>query len=555
MADYDFFTPLFDEDEASVSERVFADADDDIDKRPGQIFHDLVMPVVIEMARMWDSVNAMASVTFLPWSYGPYLDYKGAYEIGLIRQSATKSYAEVTFYGENPSVADPQGIVVIPMGTELSTLALDDGTPSLKFVTQSEVIVGFNDPTGDITATPDPLESFSNKPSGSIYYSYTVVGRGDPDGDGGETRLSTGSLEYTDSQAPLIRVPSRPGATGYRIYRSETEDLESGGFYLIGEISADNPQGLQYLDTLDEWPADLGGDWSTGEPIVKAPLQNTTDRVTVTAMSVGVGEVQNVPAGSITQISVPIRGVYTVGNETPAVAGQDTETDEDYRDRLIDAVELWQGQGNKDDYVRWSLMEDAVDSVVVLSAGDLMNMAGEVDYINNVPDDAYSRVHVVLIGPDNTPVADSVVQDLQIQIDPSGWDEENEVFKEPEGHGEGFAPIGARVTVRSADAVDIVVNVEVHMEPGYTLDGANMTAPTYEGMRTAVEDYFKQLPGDGDVIWSEVLAAIVTAEGVANAVSLDINGENSLGSRVAISRVQVPYLDSFVAVDAGAPGP
>ena len=549
MADYDFFTPLFDEDEESVSDRVFADADDDIDKRPGQIFHDLVMPVVMEMARMWDSVNAMAAVTYLPWSYGPYLDYKGAYEVGITRQLPLSSYVYVTFYGDNPTNSDTNDPVFISAGTEVSTVALDDGTPPMKFVTETEEIIGFSDPGAGIEVTGHTTSLDTIAPQNDVYYAYTLVGRG------GETRLSQSEVyaasSGSDSPVPIIKVPQgRPGIESFNIYRSDTGDVSSGPehFYLVGSIDINNPEGFVFIDVKDEWPDLTDSKWGDGTDIVRAPSANDTDQVTVSARSVNAGEQQNVPAGSITQISIEIAGVKAVTNIEPAFAGQDTESDEDYRERLIDAVELWQGQGNKDDYARWALMEEAVDSVVVLSAGDLQNMLGEVDYIN-VPEDAYSRVHVVLIGPENAPVADSVVNDLQIQIDPSGWDEENEVFQEPAGYGEGFAPIGARVTVRSAETVDITVNVEVVFETGFTLDGANMTAPTRTNMRNAVENYFKQLPGDGDVIWSEVLAAIVTTDGVANAVSLDINGMTNLGDRVDISKIQVPYLFDFNAVD------
>lgn len=549
MADYDLFSPLFDEDEESVADRVFADADDDIDKRPGQIFHDLVMPVVMEMARMWDSVNAMAAVTYLPWSYGEYLDYKGAYEIGLERQRPTNAYVEVTFVGDNPTNSDSGDPVFISLGTEVSTVALDDGTPPIRFVTEAEEVIGFNDPGDGIDVTAHTISGDTIAPTNDVYYAYTLVGRG------GETRLSRSGMYPASGGAnipvPIIKVPQgRSGIESFNIYRSHTGDVDvvPDEFYLVGSIDIDNPEGFVLVDSIDEWPTKGVDSDLSGEPIVWAPQENDTSLVTVTAMSVGTGELQNVPAGSITQITTEIAGVYSVTNFEPAVAGQDTESDEDYRDRLIDAVALWQGQGNKDDYVRWALMEPAVDSVVVLSAGDLQTMVGEVDYIN-VPEDVYSRVHVVLIGPENTPVADSVVNDLQIQIDPSGWDEENEVFQEPAGYGEGFAPIGARVTVRSAETVDITVNVEVVFETGFTLDGANLTAPTRTNMYASVENYLKQLPGDGDVIWSEVLAAIVTTDGIANAVSLDINGLTSLGDSVPISKIQVPYLYDFNAVD------
>mgnify|MGYP002640629718 CR=1 FL=1 len=553
MAEYDSFYPPFNEDEDTIAERVFADADADIDKRPGEIFHDLVMPTVIEMARMWDSLNSMASVTFLPWSYGPYLDYKGAYEIGLTRQDPTHSYADVTFVGPNVSdqTAGDGNRVEVSQGTTVSTRVYNDADSSLQFTTQGRGLIGMAvlpEKPCTVTTTTDPV-NWGNIPlsdvndSGSppvthVFYAYTLVGRG------GETHLSTNleSAEIGLDKKVSVTVPAGPNGTESRkIYRAHTDGSVpvTEDFYLIHELPGNAEDENFKDDQVAVW---------TGDP---APTVNTTDRVTISCRSVEAGENQNVPAGAINKHDLPSDQIFSVFNDLPASGGQDLEDDDDYRSRLIDAVELWQGQGNKDDYARWSLMDERVDDVVVLNADEIQDMATTnlIPYVNSA-DDAASRVHVVLIGPDNTPVSDIAVQEIQIRIDPSGWDEDIEDFKKPLGHGEGFAPIGALVTVRSTKAVKIDINVTVNFEDGYTLDGDELTGPTRVSMFDAVDNYFRGLPGDGDVVWTEVLAAIVTTPGISDVESLEIieNGGSgrkavNTGQSLPIEMVEVPVLN------------
>ena len=549
MAEYDSFYPPFNEDEDTIADRVFADADADIDKRPGEIFHDLVMPTIIEMARMWDSLNSMASVTFLPWSYGPYLDYKGAYEIGLIRQDPTHSYADVTFVGPNVSEQTDGGgnRVEISQGTTVSTRVYNDADLSLQFTTQSRGLIGMAvlpEKPCTVTTTTNPA-NWTNVPADGgvtathVFYAYTLVGRG------GETHLST-NLQSADigiDKQVSVTVPAGPNGTESRkIYRAHTDgsDPVTEDFYLIAELPGNADDEPFEDDKVSDWTGDA------------APTVNTTDRVTISCRSVAAGEDQNVPAGAINMHDLPSDQVFSVFNELPASGGQDREDDDDYRSRLIDAVELWQGQGNKDDYARWALMDENVDDVVVLNADEIQDMAATklIPYVDSA-DDAASRVHVVLIGPDNTPVDNLTAQEIQIRIDPSGWDDDVEDFKKPLGHGEGFAPIGALVTVRSAEAVKIDINVEVNFEDGYTLDGDELTGPTRQPMISAVDKYFKGLPGDGDVVWTEVLAAIVTTPGISDVVSLEIieHGGSKVasgaGESLPIEVVEVPVLNTF----------
>ena len=82
------FQSIYEEDVNSIRARVEAAADTDIDKRAGEIFYDITSPIIFEIERLWDSLNYYAALTFLPWSNGIYLDYKGLYEILFQREIA-----------------------------------------------------------------------------------------------------------------------------------------------------------------------------------------------------------------------------------------------------------------------------------------------------------------------------------------------------------------------------------------------------------------------------------------------------------------------------------
>ena len=507
MADISQFVRIYDEDELSVTQRVFSSVDGDIDTRPGEIFHDLVMPIVQEMASMWDSVNNAAAVTFLPWSYGVYLDYKGNYEIGLSRRSASTAVVDLTFVGE-------QGALV-PAGFQVSTIGAGDEEDIIFNVAAGNSgVIGMSIPnnTGyELTVTTAP-GTVMNTPNSKVWYFYTYVGRG------GETRNSP-IVEIAHGTEGVLISDISTGPTGTlqrKLYRSESWDPTTGNlerdFRLIKTI--DNNIETQFTDDKDSDP--------DTEPISdpNAPTDyvdsNTTDRVVLSAVSLLPGSTQNVPSQSLTYIPTRREGITSVFNQYGATGGTDVEDDDAYRNRLIDAVSMWQGQGNKDDYLRWSLLNENIDNAVVLNAS-------EIEEHRLFPGDEAARVHVVLIGPDNTVPANSTVMEVQEFIAPDGINEDGTINPDPIGSGTGAAPIGAKVTITAAAAVEVTIVVEqIEYEQGWSADGLtevgdpNDMGRARDGIQSKLDKYFRELPGDGDVVWSEVLAAIVTAPGVAN---------------------------------------
>jgi uncharacterized phage protein gp47/JayE len=465
MADILDFQSPYDEDVNSIRARVEAAADPDIDKRPGEIFYDITTPIIFEIQRLWDSVNYYSSISFLPWSFGTYLDYKGAYEIGVNRQAAQQATGEVTFIGERDTV--------IPAGTVTSTSPRVVTDPVYLFETTDDDQIGMLAPI----AAPTAVAGLAGAISATVSYRVTFVGRG------GETDPSPATTDITVSskKVELSDLPIGPyGTTARKIYRRDTA---SGDYRLLATLTN---------NTVTVYSDNEGSTLATAV----APTDNSTDRVSISTRSQESGEDYNVGIYAIDQLVDAIPGVESVTNESAFTDGADRESDDDYRIRLVNTVLSPAGQGNKADYIRWATEFDGVADAIVLSQWNGAN-----------------TVKVVLVGVDNSPVSAGIVAEVQAALDP-----------DIDGAGGALAPIGAVVTVQSVAQVNVALSATITHETGYTLDGTDGTAATRAAIIAAVTTYLRTLKPGSSVVWAEVLASIVTVVGVADVSSLTLNG-------------------------------
>jgi uncharacterized phage protein gp47/JayE len=89
-----------------------------------------------------------------------------------------------------------------------------------------------------------------------------------------------------------------------------------------------------------------------------------TGALTLQMESVITGAIQNITAGSLTEIVTPISGINTGANSSDATGGQDQETDTAFRSRFL-AGRAGKGYWNIDGIYRALLSLDGVSSVVV----------------------------------------------------------------------------------------------------------------------------------------------------------------------------------------------
>ena len=179
-------------------------------------------------------------------------------------------------------------------------------------------------------------------------------------------------------------------------------------------------------------------------------------------------------------------------------AGEDAESDEDLRKHFFNTMTTPAFGGNVADYREKAKAMSGIGGVKVFPAFD-----------------GGGTVKLVLLGEDLLPVEADFVREVKTAFDPEA------------GMGLGIAPIGHRVTVVSAAAVEVTVSAAV------TLAESADSSKTSELIAEAVQEYFYSLQKTWEdteqtvVRLSRVESAILSAEGVLDVENCTLNGSSS----------------------------
>lgn len=161
--------------------------------------------------------------------------------------------------------------------------------------------------------------------------------------------------------------------------------------------------------------------------------------VTVPIEAVEAGSNGNVMANKIIVLLKSNSNITDVINPKPTTGGADIESDTDLLTRFLEYVRTPGTSGNVQNYRQWALSIPGVSAVHVIP---LWNGNG--------------TVKVVILGPDGTPANKELVQQVQDYI--AGDD----------NTGNGQAPVGADVTVVSAEAVTISISADITIDESIT---------------------------------------------------------------------------------------
>lgn len=186
------------------------------------------------------------------------------------------------------------------------------------------------------------------------------------------------------------------------------------------------------------------------------------------------------------------------------VPGEDVETDDALRTRLIAALNERPFGGNIASYRTYISAMDGVGAVQVYPTWD-----------------GGGTVKCSVLGADYLPASSTLIETIQNAIDPPP----------NQGLGLGLAPIGAQVTITAPTSVTVNVSATVTLASGYTL---GQVQPLIE---SAIKDYLltirqgwgtpagdSLLQYEANVYLARVLAAIVNTAGVINATNVQLNG-------------------------------
>lgn len=217
-----------------------------------------------------------------------------------------------------------------------------------------------------------------------------------------------------------------------------------------------------------------------------------TGQLTCQATATEAGSRGNVAAETILLMVKPLKGITGVQNPAPSYGGFEQESDASLRQRILD-YDQSQGLsfvGNIADYKRWALETAGVGSVKVVPADD------DTGLVTLIVTDLNG-------GPAGAEVCSSVYDHIM----------------RPHSPEDRLAPINAFLSVVPPETVEIQVSAQISLENGYTLDGVR------NAFLLSARAYFKSAEAEKEIKYSEIGAALIQTDGVADYQKLLLNGD------------------------------
>lgn len=218
------------------------------------------------------------------------------------------------------------------------------------------------------------------------------------------------------------------------------------------------------------------------------------------------GTIGNEYTGPILPITA-IPGLTSAEIGSILIPGDDTETDDELRERILTALTQRPFGGNIASYREYVLAIDGVGAVQIYPT---WNGGG--------------TVKCSILGADFAPASSELVENVQNALDPPP----------NQGLGLGLAPIGAQVTVSSPTSVTVNVTATLTLSPGYEI------GQVQQPIENALDSYLLSVNQEwgtntsstsvsyaANVYVSRVIAAMVGVDGVVNATNVQLNGTST----------------------------
>ena len=207
--------------------------------------------------------------------------------------------------------------------------------------------------------------------------------------------------------------------------------------------------------------------------------------------AVTAGAAGNVSAGTILILVESNNAISAVTNTTATTGGCEAESDSDLLKRYLEYVRTPGTSGNIEDYRQWALSVDGVTAVHVLP---LWNGPG--------------TVKVVIVGPNKLPANADLVKSVQGYIS-------------SDNSGSRKAPIGATVTVVSADNLQINISAKIVKQTSKSISIEEIKEKFISSFTSYLAGIaFESVP----VIYARVGGILIDQDGVADYATLTING-------------------------------
>ncbi|MDD3927177.1 MAG: baseplate J/gp47 family protein [bacterium] len=513
----DYLTEQTDE---AILQRMLGTLPSDLDKAEGSFIFDALSPASIELslAAVW--AQEVLSRSFAATTFGDYLDLR-CEEHGVSRRAAVKATGTVTFTGT--------AATVIPAGTYVATQAdAVAGASSIEFVTTEEVTIS-GAGTGNVLVEAVDGGLIGNVAAGAISLMMAPV-----PGISAVTNAAalSGGLDEEDDASLLARYYLRvryPSAGGNRAdYVNWALEVPGvGGVSVVPVRDGAGTVSVAIIDG-DKLPADqaLVDDV---QDYIAPPWAATREAEDMTTGGFGA----STDATQTDDTGDSLKLEYNVG-------GAGTVTDADVQ-MLLSQAGIWQARARvkvdsiagSDDLLQigvydvtasaWCKTRPAgvVDAVVTVQANDLLTTFAEVlvDFYWDGTNELELRVSRLTSDTTTVVWLDKVTYRSSFSTDT----------------GEGLAPIGARVTIEPAEAVEIDVTATLTIAAGYDADTVKAQ------IEAAIAAYLAGLTftADNDVRYVRIGNAILDVEGVTDYADLTVNTGTA---NIAIGVQQVAVL-------------
>lgn len=214
-----------------------------------------------------------------------------------------------------------------------------------------------------------------------------------------------------------------------------------------------------------------------------------TERVEVAIRAVEPGRIGNVPADSITLLEESITGITFINNETATINGDDEESDDHYRERILERRQKQSLSGAVRDYIAWAKEVEGVGEVIVLPE---WNGAG--------------TVKVLITARSGGIASNELINDVQEHIAPDGRD------------GGGLAPIGALVTIDTVEQLEINVSFDLIVFK----NGVDQLE-VIESMKAHLFNYFNNVSIGGTIVYNWIGTIVMQTKGIKDYEGLEVN--------------------------------
>lgn len=223
------------------------------------------------------------------------------------------------------------------------------------------------------------------------------------------------------------------------------------------------------------------------------------------------GSIGNRYTGSMINID-SISGINDAQLGEIVVAGAESETDEQLRERFFNSFNDDAFGGNVQDYKNKVGALEGVGSVKVYPT---WNGAG--------------TVKLVLLGNDGSVPNDELIRKVQTQVDPT----------QNAGEGLGIAPIGHTVTVKPAKSVQVNIALNLTFKSGF--NWSNVESSVREVITTYLEELRKEWATVNNVIVriAHIESRILNIAGIEDISNTTINGETN---NLSLTDEEVPVV-------------